>query len=469
MLTRVIDREEALALINGEEGHFFDKKSARLSGEKFQKILVAFANADGGDVVLGIEDDKVDPDPIKRWIGLDTMEDYNGILQSLHSIVPQVPASLEFLASKDLSGYILFIKVDKSSQLHQTASRDVYLRKGAQSLPVKDPEHLIALKFAKGMASFEDVVVPSVPLELVVESDEMNSFLSGLANKKLDGLTLAVNENLLDLKSWDPKVSGLVLFSPNPSSSSPNRAGVRITRYETREDDPERDHLGDSYLFEAPAYQLIHMVVEKITSIMSDMSIWTVDGLQKMSYPPEAIWEIVVNAIIHRDYSLSDDVQIHIYDNRIEVHSPGKLPGFVTVDNILDVRHSRNKQIVRTLSRYKNPPNKDMGEGLNTAFQKMKEWKLKAPIISEGKNSVIVTIGHTPLAKPEELVLEFLEKNSSITNKQGREITGIKSENAMKNVFYSLRDDNRILMIPKGNKTEWVLVSESKDGDLLKS
>jgi ATP-dependent DNA helicase RecG len=468
MLTRIIDREEALELICAEEGHFFDKKSSRLGGDKLQKILVALANADGGDVILGVEDDKVDPDPIKRWIGLGTMEDYNGVLQSLHSIVPQIPASLEFLVCKDLPGYALFIRVDKSSQLHQTASRDVYLRKGAQSLPVKDPEHLVALKFAKGMASFEDVVVPSVPIEMVVDSEEMNNFLSGLANKKLDGLTLAVNENLLDLKTWDPKVSGLILFSPNPSACSPHRAGVRITRYETKEDDPERDHLGPSYPFEAPAYQLIHMVVDKISSIMSEMSIWTVNGLQKLSYPPEAIWEIVVNAIIHRDYSLSDDVQILIYDNRIEVHSPGKLPGFVTVDNILDVRHSRNKQIVRTLSRYKNPPNKDMGEGLNTAFQKMKDWKLKSPTIAEGKNSVIVTIGHTPLAKPEELVLEFLEKNSSITNKQGREITGIKSENAMKNVFYALRDDKRIVMVPKGNKTEWILSSQSPDSELIK-
>jgi len=191
---------------------------------------------------------------------------------------------------------------------------------------------------------------------------------------------------------------------------------------------------------------------------MSEISIWTVDGLKKVSYPPEAIWEIVVNAIIHRDYSVADDVHIRIFDNRIEVQSPGRLPGFVTVENILDVRYSRNKQIVRTLSRYRSPPNKDMGEGLNTAFQKMKEWKLKDPTVEESQNMVVVTIPHTPLAKPEELVIEFLKRNERITNKQGRELTGIKSENAMKKVFYSLRDENIIEMIPKGAKTEWILI-----------
>jgi ATP-dependent DNA helicase RecG len=98
-----------------------------------------------------------------------------------------------------------------------------------------------------------------------------------------------------------------------------------------------------------------------------------------------------------------------------------------------------------------------MGEGLNTAFQKMKDWKLKPPSIQESSNAVVVTIPHAPLAKPEELVMEFIHKHGTITNKQGRELTGSKSENQMKKVFYALRDAEKIVMIPKGNKTEWKL------------
>lgn len=91
---------------------------------------------------------------------------------------------------------------------------------------------------------------------------------------------------------------------------------------------------------------------------MSSISIWTLKGLKTLNYPPEAIWEILVNAVIHRDYSISDNIQIQIYNNRIEILSPGKLPGYITVDNILDARFSRNPKIVRTLNRYKNAPNK---------------------------------------------------------------------------------------------------------------
>lgn len=87
----------------------------------------------------------------------------------------------------------------------------------------------------------------------------------------------------------------------------------------------------------------------------------------------------------------------------------------------------------------------------------MKDWKLQPPTIAETGNAVIVTIPHTPLAKPEALVMDFINRHGTITNKQGRELTGIKSENQMKNVFYALRDDGKIIMIRKGNKTEWSL------------
>ncbi|CAD7045919.1 ATP-dependent DNA helicase RecG [Pseudorhizobium endolithicum] len=172
--------------------------------------------------------------------------------------------------------------------------------------------------------------------------------------------------------------------------------------------------------------------------------------------------------LIHRDYSVSDDIQIIIFQDRIEVRSPGRLPGFVTVHNFLDVRYSRNSKIVRTLAKYKDAPNKDLGEGLNTAFEKMKEWKLKSPTLREDGNYVVVTIPHTPLATPEELVLEFLETHPEIRNRQAREITGIRSENQMKEVFYRLKVKNLIELIPerKGNAAAWRLVKPSISPDV---
>jgi ATP-dependent DNA helicase RecG len=456
MLTKVISKDDAIALITKSEDHFFDHKAKEVAGAKVQRALVAFANADGGELAVGVADTKASSSDLDRWQGHGAIEDYNGILQAISGIQPSIPCSAVFLACQDLPGVVLFLRVDKSSLVHKTGANEVFIRKGAQCLPVTDPGQLTALQFAKGLASYEDVGVGNVPAETIVEGPHLQTFLQDFSPKTAP-LEFCVNENLIDLKTWDPKVCGLVLFAQTPSALIPTRAGVRVSRYETKEDDPEREHLATSKLIEEPAYELIHRAVELVTQIMSEISIWTVDGLKKVEYPPEAIWEVVVNAIIHRDYAIADDVQVKIFDNRIEVESPGKLPGFVTLENILDVRYSRNKQIVRTLARYQAPPNKDMGEGLNTAFQKMKDWKLKPPTIQEHGNAVVVTIPHAPLAKPEELVLEFIHKHGKITNRQGRELTGIKSENQMKNVFYALRDAGKIVMLPKGNKTEWTL------------
>jgi ATP-dependent DNA helicase RecG len=90
----------------------------------------------------------------------------------------------------------------------------------------------------------------------------------------------------------------------------PRKCGVKIARYETRDDDPERDHLKEMIPLEGPLYKLIYATIEKVTEIMSNIQIWTVDGLKTADYPPESIHEIIANALIHRDYSISDDVHV---------------------------------------------------------------------------------------------------------------------------------------------------------------
>jgi ATP-dependent DNA helicase RecG len=130
------------------------------------------------------------------------------------------------------------------------------------------------------------------------------------------------------------------------------------------------------------------------------------------------------------------------------------------VDNILEARYSRNPKIVRTLNRYKNPPNKDMGEGLNTAFQKMNEMQLAQPIIRAENNYVRAVIPHQRLASPETAILEFLANNSQITNSMVRGLTGIQSESTVKDVFRRLRKRGMIEIVPgsSGNQSAWRLI-----------
>jgi len=452
-----ISNEDALEILQREEGHFFDKKGLGIDGKGVQKIAIAFANADGGEFVIGVKDTKDEPDVNMRWQGAEETEVFNGLLQALFEVQPTLNITYDALFSEGFDGYLLRVTVDKSSDVHKTKSEKVYLRYGTQSLPINDPQKILELSFAKGAASFEDQTINTITPDTLVDSTQIRSFLDDYS-PKTDPLDFLINQHLLDNASWNPTYAGTLLFYDNPSAALPRRCAVKITRYETKEEDPEREHLAEQRTIEGCLYPLIHDAVDAVTKIMSSVSIWTSEGKRKkVSYPPETIWEIVTNAIIHRDYSISDDAQILIFDNRIEILSPGKLPAFVTVDNILDSRYSRNPKIVRTLNRYKNPPNKDLGEGLNTAFQKMKEWKLQNPSIVEEGNYVKVTIPHTPLAKPEELIMQYLGTHDSIKNSEARELTGIKSENQVKTVFLRLAKEGVIERVPglKGSASRW--------------
>lgn len=452
MKEKDITDKDKLDLSIRQESHFFDRKAKEIDGKKIQKIAVAFANADGGDFIIGIKDDNDESDPNKRWVGADNKEYFNKVFQNILEIRPNIPYTPTFLFDPKTNTYGLLITVEKSEKVHSTSDNTVYIRISAQSIPIKEPQKIQELSFAKGESSFEDLVFKEAFAEDIFDSFEMKRFLNDYSPQS-DPIDFTVNQNLVDRATYEPKIAGLLLFNDNPVTLLPRKCGIKITRYDTSDKIPERVHLKEQISIEGSLYEQIHKASDSVTNIMSNVKIWTPKGLENVNYPPETLWEILVNAVIHRDYSISDDIHILIYNNRIEINSPGRLPGYVTLNNILEARYSRNTKIVRTLNRYKNPPNKDMGEGLNTAFQKMKEWRLREPSINLDGNYVKVIIAHASLATPEETIIEYLNNNPIIKNRKARELSGIKSENVMKNIFYKLRDEELIEPVMSVNGT----------------
>jgi ATP-dependent DNA helicase RecG len=253
MRSRTIAEDEILALSKMEESHFFDRKAVGVSGKKSQKIAVAFANADGGEFIVGISDDKDERDPSKRWHGTTKLEDLNGLLQALFQVTPTLELKHEVLNSPSRPGQVLRVIVEKSAEVHKTSDGTVYQRYGAQSLPVDDPQRITELAFAKGAISFEDQLLKNVPVEQVVDSKELASFLFDYS-PKTDPLEFCINQNLLDFKTWEPRVASILLFHPSSSAVNPRKCALKITRYETKEDDPERDHLAKQVTIEGSAH-----------------------------------------------------------------------------------------------------------------------------------------------------------------------------------------------------------------------
>lgn len=229
MKIKEITLAEANELSQRREDHFFDRKALAIKGAKVQKIAVALANADGGEFIIGIADDGDEADVEKRWQGGQDIEDFNSHLQALSEINPTLDFSCLFLQCKDKSGFAMLVRVEKSASVLSTADNSVYQRLGAQSVKLTEKQKIIELNFAKGASTFEDLVIPSIQIEKVVEAKQLKEFLQDFS-PKTDPLEYIINENLADSKSFDPRVAGVLLFSDNPTASNPRKCAVKIAR-----------------------------------------------------------------------------------------------------------------------------------------------------------------------------------------------------------------------------------------------
>lgn len=462
-----INEVDARKIISIQESHFYDIKSKEIKGKDLQKIIVAFLNSDGGECYIGIIDEKEAiklnfSDTIDRWNGFKNQEEANSIIQNIfQEIKPLPPVEFEFYSIKDQEerGLVLYLNISKSSDLHYTSDDKVFIRRNARKQPVKG-EEIINLKLSKGLSSYEDQLISSISIEELCQSEELINFLN-VYSPNMEPKMFLKKQRLIrnDNEKLIPTAAGVILYSDIPSATLSKKCSVKIVYYDTSEVEPNRENLKSIQTVEGPIRVMIDEGLKKIKDIIENIPILTNGNFEKPKYPIDAIKEILVNALIHRDYNVSDDVLVFIYNNRIEIKNPGRLPGHITVDNILEERFSRNPIIVRMLNKYPDPHNKDIGEGLNTAFEKMHEMNLKSPEFRISNNNIKVVLPHEPLASPESTIIEYLNKNTEITNRTARILTGVKSENTMKNLFYKLRDNGLIERVEGkgGSASSWQL------------
>lgn len=370
MDTVEISRTEADEILRRSESHFFDFKSKRIQAAKLSRTLSALGNAEGGETYIGIEDPR---SGVATWDGFAREEDANSVLAVVQDLFPEGDTfSYRFLKCNDYPGLVLACEVLKNQFIWKDTQGDVYLRKGAQSLKQDTFEKQERLRLNKGISSYEDSKVDISASELAASS-AFSSFIEVIVPKAEPEAWLRKQKVIREDQAT---VAGVILFDDEPQVVLP-KAAIKISRYRTS-DEPTRATLeGQPLSIEGCAVALIKEAVDKIVETVERIPVMKESGLTAVQYPRNAIHEIITNAVIHRDCSINDDVHVRIFDNRIEIYSPGPLPAHVTVDNILDERFARNQKIVRLANKFPDAPNKDVGEGLNTAFEAMRELQLK--------------------------------------------------------------------------------------------
>lgn len=445
METIRLPNDEIVALLALDEDHFNDVKSNRITPAKLQETFVAFANSDGGDLYVGIEDKSHSGE---RLVGFNEPEEANGVIATLlEETQPAVEnVVVEFLDTGG-KGLVLHFSIPKSPKVHYTASGDCFIRVNAAKRKIKG-ERITQLGYSKGAELYERKPVADVDVGEMESSVTLAEYMNRIGTH-LEPAAFLRKQRLLTLQGEKrvPNVCCVLLFDEDPQATLDTRCAVKVYRLRTTEKEYKREQLEEMPVtINGAVEDVIHKTIAQVAAYIDGAVFHEGDQIIKLKYPAEALKEILVNAVIHRDYSLNDDIHVRVFDNRVEVQSPGRLPGYMNLQNLYQERFSRNPNLVRMLHNLPNPVNHDIGEGLDTAKNELKKAGLIEPIFEEKENAFVVTVKHQKIASIEEVIISYLEENpaAEITNRLVRQLSGEDDMQKVKSALQKLRASGRI-------------------------
>lgn len=382
--------------------------------EDIAEGLVAFANADSGELIIGVEDDQ-------EITGIPHNE--NEIETMLNTIQSHVfegqNLPIVYAQKIEIDGQkILFFQVEKgSTEIYQLRDGRALTRKDKRTIPVKisrlqfERQEVLSREydrqFADG-ASIQDLDI---------------GLIQTLADNYLKGMTPEKYLQQLGLAEYS--VSGLrlrraavLLFAKDISKWHP-RSQVRILKIKGNELlSGEKYNVISDEVVSGNIYELASKAWESLRPYLAQKTEFGAGGKfeQRYTYPEDACREGLLNALAHRDYSNGNGIEVNIFDDRLEIKSPGALLSTLSVEDLyaLENRHeSRNSKIAYVLNVSKFM--RELGEGMKRIFTLMQDIDRKPPELYSNTNWFTVKLFNTPVytQKQQEFLNLFSDYNLS--------------------------------------------------------
>lgn len=455
-------------VLETKEGQLFERKSAKLKPKKIAEVLIAFANADGGTVAIGIDDGVVEG--VKRQGNIKVNDFRQCKIDQCQPAVRCVERYLEVTNDQGELDEILLIQVEASmNSVHKTIGDKVFLRVGDESKEL-DYEQRLELEYDKGERLFEEKVIPNCEIE-DLDTNKLELYSDSLKFEGEDVLKpLYVRGFIRDTKNG-PEVTaaGVLLFAKNPAPFFPS-ARIRFLRYEgsSEEVGVEMNIVKQEYI-EGPLPSLIEQAQSTVKSQLREFTALNPMNGKFNTVPefPEFAWlEGIVNAVTHRAYHIQgDDIKIKMFDDRLEISSPGTFPNIVNRNNLKEIRYSRNPRIARALTELGWV--RELGEGVKRMFKEMNAVFLDDPEYQEGGNSVRLILKNNihmrrvrrheritnlisqeweSLSQDEKIALEYIYSRGKITTSQLSELIS-RSNNYSKRILEDLCNKNIVDLI----------------------
>jgi ATP-dependent DNA helicase RecG len=455
----MLTEQDILEAIVKDEHEKSEFKSAVLKDGDLAEYIMAFAHKDGGCIYIGIDQKTKQITGKTRTFPQSVLDGVNHA--ACDCLSPEVAnVSTEDVIAK--GKHVLVVKVPKSSRIHQHRNGKILIRRGAENVAYTgqslEQAILRSRDFAIGfdgrpLLSASSAHIDYSRVQLYVNEIIKRRPDSGIKEQPLDHVLKSIGaiEELEGI--YYPTTAGLLFFNPDPQAFLP-QARVTFLRF-AGTDVASGDGRGGLYLVNQELRGTLPDIIETAQSVvlenMRKRSI--MNGFKRdeiPEYPSWAIREAIINAVAHRDYSISGaKTQISMFSDRIEIQSPGGLPGHITIENIEKEQFTRNQKIMRLLEEFGFV--EERGIGIDNMIRSMRESGLEPPMFQDSGSSVTVPLknttllddetitwlnrlGDVPIDKEQKMALAYMRRNSTISNRIYQQINNVDNVKATRDL-----------------------------------
>jgi ATP-dependent DNA helicase RecG len=380
------------ALLALAEDQWYERKGTQVAAKDLAVPIVALANAEGGVIAVGLHRGAVQG--LRSSSG--KVNDFRQA--SIDHISPPARATFEEIECVNSAGEpdkILIIRVDPSERVHELKNGDCYLRVGDESRRLNFTQRQ-ELEYDKGQSQYDGLVARGIGVD-DLKDGLISEYRDVVGAREIARLLKA--RSLLT-RSGEVTNAGYLLFGDHPQQDLFPEAYVRVLKFlSTSRGTGSRlglDESGDIRV-EGP----IPVIIEEASKVINELlpkrrALGDTGRFIGIPIVPRDAWlEGLVNAVIHRSYSLAGDhIRVEIYPNRIEIESPGRFPGLANPDRPLDInRFARNPRIARVCADLRI--GQELGEGIKRMFDEMRRVGLTDPFYKQTPGSVRLTLAAT--------------------------------------------------------------------------
>jgi ATP-dependent DNA helicase RecG len=436
------------------------------AARELAETLVAFANSEGGTVLIGVTQQG-------EVTGSLLLEDVDSLLRAAQNEC-RPPVQTDWEKFEDRAGIAVAIRVPRSSELHSLSDGRVLIRTSTGNQPL-DGGKIGQLAATKTSGDLEGEIVAGAT-RADLDEDVIHDYIKHRTERLGRDLGRSEDELLRSIGALsahgEPTVAGVLLFGKEPQFYLP-QSGLTYVRFSGTEPHGPGGQAG--YIRREDLNGALARVIESTWTLLLQeiRGEAVVRGLQRedrLIYPKSAVREALVNAVCHRDYRPSGRrVEVRQFDDRLELSSPGGLPGYITLDNIVDEHFSRNPRIVNGLFYWQYI--EELGLGVDRMIEEMVQNGHPQPeFIATPHSFTVILKRGTGIAQRRAVpewergmnerqlrALQYLQQHARITNREYHEICPDVSPETLRLDLNDLTDKGLIMKIGDKKGTYYIL------------